>query len=58
MQPPSRVFSAGTRVETLRMARGDGWTPREYARARTVIESVLGPRRPLLEGDEGFAPVP
>ncbi|MGE0133828.1 MAG: radical SAM protein [Dehalococcoidia bacterium] len=58
MQPPSRVFAAGTRIETLRMAREDGWTPREYAKARAVIERVLGPRRPLLEGDEGFAPVP
>lgn len=58
MQPPSRVFAAGTRPETLRKAREDGWTPREYAQARAVIEGVLGPRRPLLEGDERFAPVP
>ncbi|MFN8584459.1 MAG: radical SAM protein [Dehalococcoidia bacterium] len=58
MQPPTRVFAAGTRPETLRKAREDGWTPHEYERARAVLQRVLGPRRPLLEGDEGFAPVP
>jgi len=58
MQPPARVFASGTRPETLQKAREDGWGLRQYARARAVIERVLGARRPLLEGEEGFAPVP
>lgn len=57
MQPPGPVFAAGTRPETLRKAREDGWGLGEYARARGIIERALGPRRVLLEGAEGFAPV-
>lgn len=56
MAPPGPIFVAGTLPATLRMARDDGWGPPEYAAAREIIERVLGPDRPLLEGDEGFAP--
>lgn len=56
MAPPGPVFAAGTLPATLRMAREDGWGLPQYARAREVIQRVLGPARPLLEGDEGFAP--
>jgi DNA repair photolyase len=56
MAPPGPIFAAGTLPATLRMAREDGWGRPQYARAREVIQRVLGPHRPLLEGDEGFAP--
>lgn len=56
MAPPGPIFAAGTLPATLRMAREDGWGLPQYARAREVIQRVLGPARPLLEGDEGFAP--
>lgn len=57
MAPPGPVFAAGTLPATLRMAQEAGWGRAEYASAREVIQRVLGTRRPLLEGDEGFAPV-
>lgn len=57
MAPPGPVFAAGSPPETLAKAREDGWGQREYAAARRVIQRALGPDRPLLEGDEGFAPV-
>ena len=56
MAPPGPIFAAGTLPATLRMAREDGWGLPQYAKAREVIQRVLGPDRPLLEGDEGFAP--
>ena len=57
MDPPGPAFVAGTPPATLRMAREDGWGPREYEAARAVIQRALGAERRLLEGDEGFAPV-
>ncbi len=56
MAPPGPIFAAGTLPATLRMARDDGWGLPQYAAAREVIQCALGPDRPLLEGDEGFAP--
>lgn len=56
MAPPGPIFAAGTLPATLRMAQEDGWGLSEYAAARQVIQRALGPDRPLLEGDEGFAP--
>jgi len=56
MAPPGPVFAAGTLPATLRMAQEDGGGRAQYAAARAVIQRALGPQRPLLEGDEGFAP--
>ena len=49
-------FAAGTSIEAAKKAREDGWTVREYRRARAVLSRVLGKQRPLLEGEEGYAP--
>ena len=49
-------FAAGTTIEAAKKAREDGWTVREYRRARAVLSRVLGKQRPLLEGAEGYAP--
>ena len=49
-------FAAGTNIEAVRMVHEDGWTVREYRRARAVLSRVLGNQRPLLEGEEGYAP--
>ncbi|MGE3961163.1 MAG: radical SAM protein [Dehalococcoidia bacterium] len=56
MAPPGPLYATGTRVETLELARADGWGADEYADARKVIQRALGPGRRLLEGREGFAP--
>ncbi|RLT44350.1 MAG: radical SAM protein [Chloroflexi bacterium] len=56
MDPPGPAFAAGTRPQTLELAREDGWGLREYAAARQVIQHALSPGRRLLEGAEGFAP--
>ncbi|MGE3845042.1 MAG: radical SAM protein [Vicinamibacterales bacterium] len=56
MAPPGPIFAAGTLPATLHMAQEDGWGLAQYAAARAVIQRTLGPDRPLLEGDEGFAP--
>ena len=52
----SEPFAAGTGAAAVRKAREDGWGLGEYRRAREALSSVLGERRPLLEGAQGFAP--
>lgn len=49
-------FAAGTSIEAAQKAREDGWTVREYRRARAILSRVLGEQRPLLEGGGGYAP--
>ena len=51
-----RQFAAGTTIDAIRKAQEDGWGIRDYRRAREAIARVLGERRPLLEGSEGYAP--
>ncbi|MCI0832290.1 MAG: hypothetical protein J4N72_06550 [Chloroflexi bacterium] len=56
LKPGRSRFAAGTGIEAARKASEDGWTVREYRRARAVLSKVLGNQRTLLEGEEGYAP--
>jgi DNA repair photolyase len=56
LKPGCSRFAAGTDVQAARKAREDGWNVGEYRKARAVLAEVLGSRRPLLEGTEGYAP--
>ena len=47
-------FAANTTVEAQRKALEDGWTHAAYEATRHRLAEQLG--RPLLEGNEGFAP--
>jgi DNA repair photolyase len=49
-------FAAGTSATAIRKAHEDGWSIREYGRAREALARILGEGKPLLEGAGGFAP--
>ena len=55
-KPGRSRFAAGTTSATRAKAREDGWGAAEYRRAREELRRILGERRPLLEGAEGYAP--
>ena len=55
LKPARGRFSAGSTVDSLQKQRQDGWTPQLYLEARSTIARALTPR-PLLEGNEGYAP--
>ena len=56
LKPAGRPFAAGSTVDAIRKAQEDGWGIRDYRQAREAIARILGERRPLLEGSEGYAP--
>ncbi|MCH8814655.1 MAG: radical SAM protein [Chloroflexi bacterium] len=49
-------FAGGTSIEAIGKANEDGWGVSEYQAARTTLTRILGKKRPLLEGAEGYAP--
>ncbi len=55
-KPGSSRFAAGTTVAARAKAREDRWGIEEYRQAREQLRRMLGERRPLLEGAEGYAP--
>lgn len=56
LKPTRSRFAAGTTPEALAKMLEDGWTEQRYRDARTILTRLLGPTRPLLEGNEGYAP--
>lgn len=56
LKPGRSRFAAGTNAATLRTAREDGWSVKQYESARLALARALGANRPLLEGTEGYAP--
>lgn len=55
-KPTRSRFSAGSSPEAIERMKEDEWTEERYRAARELIRSALGPDRPLLEGNEGYAP--
>ncbi len=49
-------FAAGTTLVARAKARQDRWGFAEYRRTCEELRAILGKRRPLLEGAEGYAP--
>jgi DNA repair photolyase len=56
-KPTRSRFSAGSPQQFLVKMREDGWTEQKYIEARKSLSHILGSQRPLLEGNEGYAPV-
>ncbi len=56
LKPGSSQFAAGSSAKAWRMMRKDGWGLDEYKKARERLARGLGQQRPLLEGNQGYAP--
>jgi DNA repair photolyase len=55
-KPARSRFSAGSTPEAIQKMSEDSWTSAEYQEVRSMLASILGPARPLLEGMQGYAP--
>jgi len=56
-KPTRSRFSAGTSKESLQKMKEDNWTEEKYQQVRNILINILGSDHPLLEGNEGYAPV-
>lgn len=56
-KPTRSRFSAGTSPESLKKMNDDNWTEEKYKEVRNILIDILGSEYPLLEGNEGYAPV-
>jgi DNA repair photolyase len=56
-KPTRSRFSAGTSLESLKKMKEDNWTEEKYKQVRNILIDILGSEYPLLEGNEGYAPV-
>ncbi|MEH2258902.1 SPL family radical SAM protein [Nostoc sp.] len=56
-KPTRSRFSAGSSPESLKKMREDNWTEEKYKEVRKTLIDILGSEHPLLEGNEGYAPV-
>lgn len=56
-KPTRSRFRAGTSSESIGKMQEDNWSETDYQRVRETLTSVLGNEYPLLEGNEGYAPV-
>lgn len=55
-KPTRSRFSAGSSPESLEKMKADDWTVEKYQTVRQILQQCLG-NRPLLEGNQGYAPV-
>lgn len=56
-KPTRSRFSAGTSVESIQKMNEDNWNHSKYQLTRSTLICILGDKFPLLEGNEGYAPV-
>lgn len=56
-KPTRSRFSAGSSAESIQKMKEDNWTEIKYQKVRTTLIRILGDELPLLEGNEGYAPV-
>ncbi|MBD2131252.1 MULTISPECIES: radical SAM protein [Sphaerospermopsis] len=56
-KPTRSRFSAGSSPESIQKMKEDNWTETKYQKVRATLISILGNELPLLEGNEGYAPV-
>jgi DNA repair photolyase len=54
--PGRSWFAESSAPATVRKLNEDGWSRKEYAKARAALARALADQRPLLEGAEGYAP--
>lgn len=55
-KPTRSRFSAGTSASSLQKMIEDNWTKEDYDNVREILIKVLGSKKQLLEGNEGYAP--
>ncbi|HLP88881.1 MAG TPA: radical SAM protein [Nostocaceae cyanobacterium] len=56
-KPIGSRFSAGSSPESIQKMKEDNWTEIKYQEIRATLIRILGDKLPLLEGNEGYAPV-
>ena len=49
-------FRAGTSADSIKKMTEDKWSEEDYKQVRNTLIHILGSHRPLLEGNEGYAP--
>ncbi len=56
-KPTRSRFSAGSSPESIQKMNEDNWAETKYKKVRATLIRILGDELPLLEGNEGYAPV-
>lgn len=56
-KPTRSRFSAGSSAQSIQKMKEDNWTETHYQEVRATLIRILGEEIPLLEGNEGYAPV-
>jgi DNA repair photolyase len=56
-KPTRSRFRAGSSTESIQKMKEDDWTEAKYQQVRATLIRILGDEFPLLEANEGYAPV-